>query len=109
MVTENGHTYILKKPLFKGECIQIPLEHTPAQKIFINQFLTYHEIFNIYGSEENIVKKLKRVPKCTHIVFSREYKFRYQDILNITGFVDYKGYRDYLTAIAKGQIPYMPR
>jgi hypothetical protein len=53
--------------------------------------------------------KLKRVPKYSHIVFSREYKFRYQDILNITGFVDYKGYRDYLTAIANGQIPYTPR
>ena len=109
MVTENGRTYLLRKPAFHGEYIQIPLEHTPAQKIFINQFLTYHEIFNIYGSEENIVKKLKRVPKYSHIVFSREYKFRYQDILNITGFVDYKGYRDYLTAIANGQIPYTPR
>ena len=109
MISESGQNYLIRCPLLKKDCIRIPLEHTPAQKIFINQFLTYFEIFNIYGSEENIVKKLKRVPKYSHIVFSREYSFRYPEIVNITGFVDYKQYRDYLTAIANGQIPYTPQ
>ena len=109
MVTENGRTYMVKKNLFDKECVQIPLEHTPAQKMFINSFLTYHEVFNIYGSEENIVKKIKRVPKYSHIVFSREYSSRYNEILTLTGFVDYKQYKDYLTNMAWGNFQQIPR
>jgi hypothetical protein len=109
MVTENGRTYMVKKNLFDKECVQIPLEHTPAQKMFINSFLTYHEVFNIYGSEENIVKKIKRVPKYSHIVFSREYSSRYNEILTLTGFVDYKQYKDYLTNMARGDFRQIPR
>lgn len=109
MVSECGQTYLVKKSLFDKECVQIPLVHTPSQKLFINQFITYHEIFNIYGSEENIVKKIKRVPKYSHIVFSREYSYRYGEILGLTGFVDYRQYKDYLTNMARGNFQQMPR
>ncbi len=109
MVSECGQTYLVKKNRFDKECIRIPLIHTPAQKMFINQFITYHEVFNIYGSEENIVKKIKRVPKYSHFVFSKEYSFRYGEILELTGFVDYKQYKDYLTNMAQGNFRQIPR
>lgn len=96
MVAENGSVYIIKPLLEKKECLQVPLYGTPAQKMFINAFLPYYEIFNIYGSEEAIAKTFKKVPKMFHIVFSKEYFYRYQEIMNITGFVDYAQYRDYL-------------
>lgn len=96
MISENGYISIIK-PLFgKKGCHQIPLYGTPAQKMFINAYLPYYEIFNIYGSEEAIAKTFKKVPKMFHIVFSKEYFYRYQEIKNITGFVDYAEYKQYL-------------
>ncbi len=96
MVAENGSVYIIKPVFGKKECMQIPLCATPAQKMFINAFLPYYEIFNIYGSEEAIAKTFKKVPKMFHIVFSKEYFYRYQEIRNITGFTDYAEYKEYL-------------
>lgn len=96
MIAENGSVYIIKPVFGKNECMQIQLQGTPSQKMFINAFLPYYEIFNIYGSEEAIAKTFKKVPKMFHIVFSKEYFYRYQEIKNITGFVDYAEYKEYL-------------
>lgn len=96
MIAENGSVYIIKPVFGKNECMQIPLQGTPSQKMFINAFLPYYEIFNIYGSEEAIAKTFKKVPKMFHIVFSKEYFYRYQEIKNITGFADYAEYKEYL-------------
>lgn len=107
MVAENGSVYIIKPVLGKKECLQIPLYGTPAQKMFINAFLPYYEIFNIYGSEEAIAKTFKKVPKMFHIVFSKEYFYRYADIVNMTGFVEYSQYKEYLKNFFAN--PQMPR
>lgn len=96
MVVENGTVYLVK-PLFgKKGCWQIALKGTPAQKMFINSALPYYEIFYIYGSEEAIAKTFKRVPKMFHVVFSKEYFYRYDEIKQLTGFVDYAEYKQYL-------------
>lgn len=96
MVVENGTVYLVK-PLFgKKGCWQIALKGTPAQKMFINSALPYYEIFHIYGSEEAIAKTFKRVPKMFHVVFSKEYFHRYDEIKQLTGFVDYAEYKQYL-------------
>ena len=105
MVSEQGATYLIKPVLGKQNILKVPLYNNPAQKMFINPFLPYYEIFNIYGSEEAIVKKFKKVPKMCHIVFSKQYFHRYQEIGYLTGFVDYRQYKDYLSSLA-GQ-PYM--
>jgi len=106
MVSEQGAVYLVKPVFGKKDLLQIPLYSTPAQKMFINPFLMYYEIFNIYGSEESIVRTFKKVPKMCHIVFSKEYYHRYQEIGNLTGFVDYRQYKEYLGSLA--QQPYMP-
>ena len=96
LVAENGTVYLVK-PLFgKKGCWQIALKGTPAQKMFINSALPYYEIFHIYGSEEAIAKTFKRVPKMFHVVFSKEYFHRYDEIKQLTGFVDYADYKQYL-------------
>ena len=107
MIAENGAIYIIKPVFGKKECMQIPLYGTPAQKMFINAFLPYYEIFNIYGSEEAIAKTFKKVPKMFHIVFSKEYFHRYADIVNMTGFVEYSQYKEYLKNYFAN--PQMPR
>jgi len=107
MVSEQGSTYLVKPQLFRKDLLQVPLCSTPAQKMFINPFLTYYEVFNIYGSEEAIVKTFRKVPKMFHMVFSKEYFHRYQEIGTLTGFVDYRAYKDYLTSMT--QQPYIPR
>ena len=101
MVSEQGATYLVKPVFGKKDLLQVPLYSTPAQKMFINPFLMYYEIFNIYGSEEAIVKTFKKVPKMCHIVFSKQYFHRYQEIGNLTGFVDYRQYKDYLTSLTR--------
>ena len=106
MVSEQGVTYLIKPVIGKQNILQVPLYNNPAQKMFINPFLPYYEIFNIYGSEEAIVKTFKKVPKMFHIVFSKQYYHRYPEIGNLTGFVDYRQYKDYLNSLA--QQPYMP-
>ena len=107
MVSEQGATYLIKPLLGKKDVLQVPLYNNPAQKMFINPFLTYYEIFNIYGSEEAIVKTFKRVPKMCHIVFSKEYFHRYQEIGYLTGFVDYRQYKEYLNSLTRQPYPPM--
>ena len=106
MVVENGSVYLLK-PLFgKKGCWQIALGGTPAQKMFINSALPYYEIFHIYGSEEAIAKTFKRIPKMFHMVFSKEYYYRFEEIKQLTGFVDYAAYKEYLkNYFARPQMP----
>ena len=70
-----------------GVDIPIPIDMTAASG-YVNP--------NRYGSEEAIAKSFKRVPKMFHIVFSKEYFYRYQEIKNMTGFVDYAEYKQYL-------------
>ena len=100
MVSEQGATYLVKPVSGKRNIMQVPLYNNPAQKMFINPFLPYYEIFNIYGSEEAIVKTFKKVPKMCHIVFSKQYFHRYQEIGYLTGFVDYRQYKEYLNSLA---------
>ena len=107
MIAENGAVYLVKPVFGKKECMQFPLYGTPAQKMFINAFLPYYEIFNIYGSEEAIAKTFKKVPKMFHIVFSKEYFYRYGEIVNLTGFVEYSQYKEYLKNYFAN--PQMPR
>ena len=105
MISEQGATYLVRPVFGKKELLQIPLCSTPAQKMFINPFLMYYEIFNIYGSEESIVKTFRKVPKMCHIVFSKEYFHRYQEIGNLTGFVDYRQYKEYLSSLTRQPYP----
>ena len=105
MVSEQGATYLVRPVFGKKDLLRIPLCSTPAQKMFINPFLMYYEIFNIYGSEESIVRTFKKVPKMCHIVFSKEYYHRYQEIGNLTGFVDYRQYKEYLSSLTRQPYP----
>ena len=85
------------KPVFgKNECYKLPVYHVPQQKMFINQFAAYYEMFNITGPEENLTKVFFRIPKQFHIVFSKEYFHRYQEIKSIAGFIDLAEHKQYL-------------
>lgn len=92
-LVSSGGQQILLKPMFgKQDCYRIPLQNVPQRKMFLNQFLLYFEIFNLVGSEECLTRMFRSVPKHIHLVFSKEYFHRYQDILRLTGFVDYQPY-----------------
>ncbi len=85
------------KPVFgKKECYKLPVFGTPQQKMFINSFAAYFEIFNINGPEESLTRVFFRIPRQFHIVFSKEYFYRFQEIKYLTGFVDLAEYRQYL-------------
>lgn len=95
-VCTDSERFICKPLLWKKECHKIPVYHVPQQKMFINQFAAYYEMFNITGPEESLTKVFFRIPKQFHIVFSKEYFYRYQEIKNITGFIDLAEYKQYL-------------
>ncbi len=93
LVSRAGEQYLVKPQFMKNECTRILLTHKPQQKIFINQFLFYHEIFTVSGEEDDIFHPLKRIPKRYHLVFSKEYFYRYQEIREFLGYTDLAEYR----------------
>ena len=96
-LVSTGEGQFLVKPVFgKRDCRKIPIANTEEKKVFIKQFLFYHEIFTIEGSEDCITHALRSVPKEFHVVFSKEYLHRYQEIKNLTGFVDFAEYKEIL-------------
>lgn len=96
LVCTDTERFICKGVFGKEECYKLPLYNTQQQKMFINQFAAYIEIFNICGPEESLNKVFFIIPRQFHLVFSKEYFYRYQEIKAMTGFVDLAEYKQYL-------------
>ncbi|MCR5222259.1 MAG: hypothetical protein K6D90_05285 [Lachnospiraceae bacterium] len=96
LVSKGREQELIKPQLTKKECLRVPIRLEDGQKIFSNQFLFYHEIFTIAGDEDCITKPLKRIPRQFHLVFSKEYFYRYQEIREYTGFTDLAAYKQML-------------
>ena len=96
LISSGGRTLLMKPMFGKKDCWRIPLVNVPERKVFINQFFFYYEVFNLIGPETNLTNAFKRVSKQYHVVFSKEYFHRYQDIKRITGFTDFAEYRSSL-------------
>lgn len=92
-VHSNNRTYICKPRFAKKDCRYMLLSNSENRKMFIRQSLFYHEVFNLSGTEENIGKPLRRIRKDIHFVFSKEYYHRFNEIKDITGFIDFKEYQ----------------
>ena len=98
LVSQKGESFICKPVFRQPDCVKVQLLNLQEQKMFINRFLFYHEIFTIDGDEKCLTRAIRKIPKRFHIVFSKEYFFRYGEVQRITGFVELKDYTQYLKA-----------
>ncbi len=95
-VSEGNRHFICKPCFSKKTCYSIELTNTMQQKMFIKKSLRFFEIFNVRGSEESIGRTLRNVPKNIHFVFSKEYYYRFDQMKQLTGFIDYTNYRNHI-------------
>ncbi|MBR5596116.1 MAG: hypothetical protein IKW30_01755 [Lachnospiraceae bacterium] len=91
LVSSETKQYICKPCFMNNSCYVIELNNTEDKKVYIQQSLRFFEIFTL-ENEKDIGKTFRRIHKKIHIVFSKEYLYRFQNIKEITGFVDYTEY-----------------
>ncbi|MCR5410659.1 MAG: hypothetical protein K6E90_06735 [Lachnospiraceae bacterium] len=96
LVSSNEGNSLCKSYLSKKDCERASVNNLEKKRIFINKTVFYYEIFTLAASEDVLLKKMKKIPKEFHIVFSREYLNRYQEIIDITGFTELGSYRETL-------------
>ncbi len=86
--------YLCKPKLSKKKPnLRIDLENSVEKKMFIRKGARYFEVFNLRVGEEEMTKSVRRIHKDIHFVFSKEYYYRYDEIKNYTGYVDFKEYQ----------------
>ena len=90
-VSSESKQWICKPKFMSDSCYRIEINDIEEKNIFIQKSLRFFEIFSLKDSQ-NIGKKARRVHKKIHIVFSKEYLYRFENIKEITGFADYKEY-----------------
>ena len=70
---------------------KISLSMEETNKIFIKNSLRFFEIFSL-TNEADAGKNFRKAKKKWHFVYSNEYAHRFNDISEITGFIDYNQY-----------------
>lgn len=92
LVSGENRQYICKPRFFGKGCHILELHSDPEHKIFIKKSVRFFEVFILKGTEEKLGKTFHWVKKRIHFVFSREYTRRYEEIKDITKWVDYTEY-----------------
>ena len=95
LVAKDGERFLCRARIGR-ECEEVPLYNPEEHKMFINRFLFYHEIFFLSGSEEGLTRVIRKIPKQFHIVFSKEYTHRYEEIVKILNFVELADYTKFM-------------
>ncbi len=90
------YSYIRKKKAFSKNFYNIQLLNQASKKIFIKKSFRFFEIFTL-ENEVNIGLVFRNVWKDLHFVYSKEYFFKFDEIVNTTGFVDYSSYKRVIT------------
>lgn len=94
-VSAGNERYICKPSLMKSACSRIDLNPGPEEKIFIKKSLRFFELFSLRGTEDT-GRAFGRIHKEIHLVFSKEYYYRFDRIKEITGYADYAEYKKQL-------------
>lgn len=89
-----GNKRFICKPCFcKNDCYCMELQNTVADKMFIKKSLRFFEVFNLEaGEEKNIGRLFTKIHKRMHFVFSMEYCYRFDELKELTGYMDYTIY-----------------
>ena len=87
LITDNEHTYYIKKRAGKKRVRKLCFEPTFEEPVYIRKGLWSYEIFSFLPGEEN---KNKRFPKKTFsFALSMEYLYKIDDIMQLTGYENY--------------------
>ena len=95
LVCKQGERFLLRPMATKRDCYRFDLYNPKEHKMFINRFLFYHEIFVISGTEDCLTRTIRKIPKHFHLVFSKEYSHRYEEIAKILNFVELADYTNF--------------
>lgn len=87
LIHKDDGMFVIKKAGRVKKMQMAKLENRPEDKVYLQKHFRYFEIFAYWPSEENLAKK--RPIKRTSLVFSREYLYKHEEILEITGFEDF--------------------
>jgi len=97
-----GDKQFICKPRFgKKPCHCITLTNSVEKKMFIHKSLFYFEIFNLRCSEDTITQTFRRVKKDIHLVYSKEYFHRFEQMKELTGYTDFAAYKARMKEEAK--------
>lgn len=78
----------LLKPARKFKKMQlIPFEKAEKDNIYLQKHFRYFEVFRYWPYEKNLERK--HPAKAFSVVFSREYLYKHEEIVNITGFENF--------------------
>lgn len=87
MIADDNTVYFMKKRMGKKRVRKLSWKDTYQQPVYIRKGLWYYEVFAFLPDEKNLAKKFPK--KEFSFVFSLEYFYRFNDILEITGYQDY--------------------
>lgn len=87
MIADDNAVYFMKKRMGKKRVRKLSWKDTYQQPVYIRKGLWYYEVFSFLPDENNLSKKFPK--KEFSFVFSLEYFYRFNDILEITGYQDY--------------------
>jgi len=76
--------------LYKVSLSGKQLQHvTLNDKIFLKDSLRFFEVFSLEKEDDIGTKSIRKGKKKWHFVYSNEYTYRLDDILKLTGFIEY--------------------
>lgn len=87
LVSDQKNNAYLKKRLGKNKVRRMDWSSSYQQPVYIRKTLWFYEIFTYVPNSDNLAKKFPK--KEFSFVFSLEYFYRIQDILELTGYEDY--------------------
>lgn len=94
LVSGQGRQYLCKPRFLRDGCYSIELHQSAGRKIFLKKSLQFFEIFDLEGSEEEIVRNFRKIHTRLHVVFSKEYYYQFEKIRELAQFVDYALYSE---------------
>lgn len=87
MVVEDKKTEFRRYRLFKKHPLTVACDHSQQSPVFMRKGLRYFEVFRYIDTQENVARRFPR--KEYSFVFSKEYFYRHEEILSVSGFADY--------------------
>lgn len=101
IVSGESRQYLCRPRFFSKECLLVLLHNEPDCKLFVKKSVRFFEVFQLAGTEEKLGQTFYRVKKKLHFVFSREYTKRFDEIKDITQWIDYTEYVNQIKREAK--------
>lgn len=87
-IVENGCTSFKKMRLFKKNPLEIVCTGSDINPVYIRKGLRFFEVFHYIDTNENLAKKYPK--KDFSFVYSKEYFYRFDEIVAKSGLTDYE-------------------